>query len=98
MPVVEEVTELLQIVTDLFNNNEMENSIPNPRILESTSISDSSTSAFLLSSIHTLSTLPAQAIPSPSLSQLYHTLTQCYKYRQYITIRSPWQYYWQKSG
>ena len=54
MPVIKEVPEHLQTVTDLFNNNKMKDSIPNPRILESTSIFDSSTSTFLLSSIQTL--------------------------------------------
>ena len=34
MPVVEEVIEHLQTVTDFFNNNETKDSIPNPRILD----------------------------------------------------------------
>ena len=74
IPVVEEVINHLQTVTDFFNNNEMKYCIPNPRILESTSVSNYSTSTFLLSSIQTLSTFPVGEIPSPSLSQLHHTL------------------------
>ena len=75
MHAIEEVTEHSQKVIDFFNNNEMEDSISNPRILESTFVSDSSTSPFLLSSIQTLSTFPAVAIPSTSLFQVYRTLT-----------------------
>ena len=48
MHAIEEVTEHSQTVIDFFNNNEMEDSIPNPRILESTSVSISPTLAFHL--------------------------------------------------
>ena len=49
--VIEEVTEHLQIVTNLFHDTEMKDSIPNSRFLESTFVSNSSTLTFLLSSI-----------------------------------------------
>ena len=75
MHVAEEVTEHLQTITDLFNDNEVVDSIPNLRILESFSVSNSATSTLLLSSIQTLSSLFVGEILSPFLSKLYHTLT-----------------------
>ena len=54
MLVMEKVTDNLQAVTDFLKDHEMKDSIPNPRILESTYVLDSSTSAFVLSSIQNL--------------------------------------------
>ena len=68
MPVIEEFTQPLQTFADLFSDNGVEDSIPHPKILETTFSPVSSTAALLLSHIHTLSTFPVGVTPSSSLS------------------------------
>ena len=68
VPAIKEVTQPLQTFAYLFSDNGVEDSIPHPKIPETTSALVSSTAMLLLSSIHTLSTLPTWVTPSSSLS------------------------------
>ena len=58
-PISEEVDQYLQSLTDLFDGDGKKDSIPVSIVSQSSSVSMCSYATFLLSSIHTLSTLRA---------------------------------------
>ena len=70
-PVTKEVDQYFQSFTDLLNGDGKKGFIPVSTVSQSSSVSSCSYSALLLSSIHTLSTLPVGPRISPALSQLY---------------------------
>ena len=74
-PVTEEVDQHLQSFTDLLNDDGKKGFILVSTVSQSSYVSSCLYSTLLLSSIHTLSTLPVGARISPALSQLYQELT-----------------------
>ena len=78
VPVLEEVDDQLQAFSNLFNGDVKKVSIPVSSILQYTSMPSSSSSALIISSIKSLSTLLVGATIPPSLSQLYLTATSTY--------------------
>ena len=70
-PVTEEVDQYLKSLTDLLDGDGKKYSIPVSTVSQSSYVSMCSYSTLLLSSIHTLCTLPAGACISHALSQLY---------------------------
>ena len=78
--VTEEVDQYLQSLTDLLDGDGKKYSIHVSTVSQSSYVSMCSYSALLLSSIHTLTTLPTGGRISPALSQLYQDLISTPKY------------------
>ena len=70
-PVTEEVDQYLQSLTYLLDGDGKKDSIPVSTVSQYSSMSMCSYATLLLSSIHTLSTLPVGGRISLALSQLY---------------------------
>jgi len=79
-PVTEEVDQYLQSFTYFLDGDGKKDFIPVSTIPQSSSVSICSYSTLLLSSIHTLSTLPAGGRISPALSELYQDLISTPEY------------------
>ena len=79
-PVTEEVDQYLQSLTDLLDGDGKKDSIPVSTVSQYSSMSMCSYATLLLSSIHTLSTLPAGGRISPALFELYQDMISTPEY------------------